>query len=248
MKLISKESFSKKFYSALNEAHFILREDIKSYFIGLNKNLSGKEKDIVSIYVENFKLAEDEKRAICQDTGYVQVFVEVGRNVHLDFDISKTIEEIVKDFYEKNLLRKSLVNPITKKNTETNTPVFIDYEIREGENLKIEILIKGGGSENATRTKLLLPTLTKEQIEEVILEEIKSIGAKACPPYIIGVCIGGNLEKALFYSKKLLLYKSTENPMDKIETEIASSLKKKINELSIGFQGLKFTSCNLCRL
>ncbi|MCX7820534.1 MAG: fumarate hydratase [Brevinematales bacterium] len=240
MKEIFKEVFNQKFYTALNEAHFFLREDIKSYLIKLSKNLANKEKDIVSIYIENFKLAEDEKRAICQDTGYVQVFVELGRDVHIGFNIKETIEEIVKDFYEKNFLRKSLTNPITKKNTETNTPVFIDYEIVEGEVFKVDILIKGGGSENATRTKLLLPTLTKDQLEEVIIEEIKSIGAKACPPYIIGVCIGGNLEKAIFYSKKLLLYKIDENPMDSLEMEISNRLKKKINELPIGFQGLKF--------
>lgn len=240
MKTIHEADFSEKFYSALNEAHFFLREDVKNYLIKLNDNLSGKEKDIVSIYVENFKIAKQEKRAICQDTGYVQVFLEIGREVYIDFNINKKIEDIVKDFYDKNFLRKSLTNPITKKNTETNTPVFIDYELVEGEKLKVDILIKGGGSENATRTKLLLPALTKEQIEDIIVEEIRTIGAKACPPYIIGICIGGNLEKALLYSKKLLLYKIEENPMNDMELEIAKNLKEKINLLPIGFQGLNF--------
>ncbi len=240
MKEINKEDFISKFEEALYQAHFILREDIKQYLNSLLSKLINKEKEVASIYVDNYLIAEKEKRAICQDTGYVQVFIEMGKDVHFNFNPEELISQIVTSFYDKNYLRKSLTNPITKKNTETNLPIFLDYELKNGEDLKVDILIKGGGSENATRTLLLLPTLEKKDIEDKIVKEISSIGAKACPPYLIGVCIGGNLEKALYYSKKLLLERLDENNMNEIENDIAENLKQGINKLPIGFQGLKF--------
>ncbi|MGC8765615.1 MAG: fumarate hydratase [Brevinematia bacterium] len=241
MKSITKEEFASNFLAALSEAHFKLRDDIKDFFLTLKENLSSEnERKIVNIFIENFMIAEDEKRALCQDTGYLQLFVEIGRDVKLEFDIQSTADEITADFYTKNYLRSSLIHPLTKQNTGNNTPVFVDYLITEGDKLRVDILVKGGGSENATRTRLLLPALQQKKIEDIIVEEIKALGSKACPPYILGICIGGNLEKALYQSKRLLLYKTYENPMSEEEISLAESLKDKLNRLPIGFQGLKF--------
>ncbi len=241
MKSVDKERFTKKLKDALFEAHFNLREDIRDFFLSFKSSLKRpEEKKIVDIFIENSNISKTEKRALCQDTGYVQFFIEIGRDVHINFNIEKEIETIIAEFYEKNYLRKSLADPITKLNTQNNTPVFINYNLVEGEELKVDILIKGGGSENVTKTKLLLPALTSDEIEATIVKEIESVGSSACPPYIIGVCIGANLEKALYYSKRLLLYRINDNPMNEREKEMAERLKEKINSLPIGFQGLKF--------
>lgn len=241
MKIITEKEVEEKFRKALIEANFSLREDIKEYFNRLkNKLKNDEQREIVNFFIENYNLAEKEYRPLCQDTGYVEVYIELGNRVIIDFDIKKTIERITTEVYEKFYLRKSLINPITKENTSTNTPVFFNFELFEGENLNIHILIKGGGSENASKTLLLLPSLTRKEIEESIIDCFKSIGAKSCPPYIAGICIGGNLEKALTISKRLLLYKIDENPMNELEEEIAKSLKTSINSLNIGFQGLGF--------
>ncbi len=241
MKSVDREEFTKKLKDALCEAHFNLREDIRDFFLSFKSSLKGpEEKKIVDIFIENSNISKTEKRALCQDTGYVQFFIEIGRDVHINFSIEKEIETIIAEFYEKNYLRKSLADPITKLNTQNNTPVFINYNLVEGEELKVDILIKGGGSENVTKTKLLLPAFTSDEIEATIVKEIESVGSSACPPYIIGVCIGANLEKALYYSKRLLLYRINDNPMNEREKEMAERLKEKINSLPIGFQGLKF--------
>jgi fumarate hydratase subunit alpha len=241
MKEVSETLFREKLKNAIVEASFNLREDIKGYFQELLKKIDNDNyKQVVSFFIENFSIAFNEKRALCQDTGYVEIFFEIGQDVHIGFDLKKTCEDAVKEVFEKYYLRKSLADPLTKENTKNNLPVFFDFDFVKGDRLKVVVLLKGGGSENATRILSLNPSYRLNEIEEKIVDSFKEIGSKACPPYIAGICIGANFEKALNISKKLLLYKISENPMSKTEYRIAKELKEKINLLGIGFGGLKF--------
>ncbi|NPV38047.1 Fumerase domain-containing protein [Brevinematales bacterium NS] len=239
MKKIRKKDFVRRMEEALHTAHFSLRPDVFAYFERIKDEVPSGAKEIVSVYQENAFLAHQEKRALCQDTGYVQVYLYHGR-VCLDFPLQATIEEVVRSFYKKHHLRASLAHPLTRENTGDNTPVFLTTEWTEEERLEGVILIKGGGSENTTRSRLFLPTDGLPKIEEWIVEEMKSIGSKGCPPYLLGVGIGGTLEKALSASKQMLLKPLGYRSSDATANEIAHSLKQKINSLPIGFQGLGF--------
>lgn len=224
---------------ALHTAHFSLRPDVRLYFEKVKQALPPQAQEIVSFYEKNASIAQKEHRALCQDSGYVQVYLYIGR-VCFDFPLQDTINEVVSHFYKKNHLRYSLAHPLTRENTQTNTPVFLTTEWVEREGLDVMILIKGGGSENVTRYSLFLPTENVEAIENWIVEEMKSISSRGCPPYLMGLCIGGTVEKALSYSKQMLLKPLGFVSSDALEREIARDLKKRLNELSIGFQGLGF--------
>ncbi|MCX7882358.1 MAG: fumarate hydratase [Brevinematales bacterium] len=239
MKRIRKKDFVRRMEEALYTAHFSLRSDVRWYFGKVKEDLAGEAKMIVEMYEENAFLAQEEKRALCQDTGYVQLYLYHGK-VCVDFPLQETVEEVVRAFYKKHHLRASLAHPLTRENTGDNTPVFITTEWTETETLEGIVLVKGGGSENVTRTRLFLPTDGQKEIEEWIVEEMRHIGSKGCPPYILGVGIGGTLEKALSASKHMLLKPLGYVSRDPLAYEIAQNLKKRINELSVGFQGLGF--------
>lgn len=240
MKTINETDFTQAFSEALQAAHFNLRDDVVDYLNELRAKTDGDHKKVVDIFIENQELSKKENRAICQDTGYVQLFLTIGNQVHLDFDIKKAAEETVSATYQKQFLRKSMAHPLTRVNTGTNTPVFFDIDLKMGDSLDAEFLIKGGGSENVTRAGFLLPTSSKQDVINWVDDALKSAGAKGCPPYLVGVGIGGNLEKAVRASKKLLLKRKDESQIDRYNNELAEELKKKLNEGGVGFQGLRF--------
>ncbi len=236
MKRIRRKDFVRRMEEALHTAHFSLRPDVLARFQEWRGGLSDAGKEVLDIYRENARLANDEERALCQDTGYVQVYLYVGR-VCFDFSLQQTIEEIVRRFYQRYHLRISLTHPLTRENTGDNTPVFINTEWTEKEGLECVVLVKGGGSENVTRNRFFLPTEGIQAIEDWVVGEMKAIGSKGCPPYILGLCIGGTMEKALGYSKQLLL-KPLGAQGDPMAQEIANRLKERINALGVGLQGL----------
>ncbi|MFN4215949.1 MAG: fumarate hydratase [Brevinematales bacterium] len=239
MRKIRKRDFVRRMEDALHTAHFSLRPDICAYFEKMKKEVPSFAQEIISFYQKNVVIASQEERALCQDTGYVQIYLYHGK-VCLDFPLQRTVEEVVRSFYKKYHLRASLAHPLTRENTGDNTPVFVTTEWTENESLEGIVLIKGGGSENVTRCRLFLPTDGLPKLEEWIVEEMKSIGSKGCPPYILGVGIGGTLEKALSVSKQMLLKPLGYRSSDEMANQIAQSLKEKINSLPIGFQGLGF--------
>jgi len=239
VKHIRKRDFVRRMEEALHTAHFSLRPDVVQYFETWKQRLPEQAQRIVDIYQENALIARQEERALCQDTGYVQVYLYHGR-VCVDFPLQATIEEVVRSFYTRYHLRMSLAHPITRENTGDNTPVFITTEWTETHTLEGVVLVKGGGSENVTRSRLFLPTDGRERIEEWIEEEMRQIGSKGCPPYLLGVGIGGTLEKAVSMSKQMLVKPIGYVSPDPLAYEIARRLKQRINALPTGFQGLGF--------
>ncbi|MFH1823604.1 MAG: fumarate hydratase [Candidatus Firestonebacteria bacterium] len=190
------------------KANFNLRKDVqhslqKAY---LNESNS-KAKYILGILIENYKIAEKENIPICQDTGLVVVFVEIGHNAQIKCNLTDAINKGIKLSYKDGYLRKSIVSdPIIRKNTKTNTPAVIHYNLVKGNKLKIQVLLKGFGSENKSKIFMLNPTATNEDIIHSVISSIKSAGPDACPPYVVGIGIGGDLSKAVYLSKKALLY------------------------------------------
>ncbi len=241
MRVISRPDFEVAFRQALTQASFQLREDILDYLNHLKQNTEDDaQKMMIDIYLDNSRIACEEKRGVCQDTGYVQVYIKQGYSVAFDFNPESVINSIVAGVYKSNKLRQSIAHPLTRENTKDNTPAFLNIEYSDSEKLEVIIMLKGGGSENVTQSALLLPTSSEESIVDWVTQAVSEAGAKACPPYLIGVGIGGTLEKAVGLSKRQLLWRINEGSMDGQERRLSEEILRRVNGLPIGFQGLKF--------
>ena len=230
------------------EACCVLPEDVNSSFkSSLLTEQSPLGKEILETLIENAQIAKMERSPICQDTGLTVVFVTIGQDVHIcDGFIEDAINEGVRNGYEKGFLRKSVVNdPIERTNTKDNTPAIIHYEIVPGTEFNIIVAPKGFGSENKSGLKMLTPSDGVEGIKKFVLDTISSAGGNPCPPIIVGVGIGGTMERAAYLSKKALL-----TPVGSVnENETLSSLEDKlleeINKLGIGPAGFGGTTTAL---
>ncbi|MDD3238161.1 MAG: FumA C-terminus/TtdB family hydratase beta subunit [Candidatus Gastranaerophilales bacterium] len=194
---------------------------------------SHKMKYIFASILENAKIAFENKRPLCQDTGQVIIFLEIGQDVHISGEPLKTaINQAVQNCYCENFFRKSIVkNAIFERlNTNTNTPCIIHSEIVEGNKIKISVLIKGAGSENKSLAKMLLPTSTKEDVKNFIVKSILDAGINSCPPIFAGVGIGGTLEDAAILSKKALLINTPDPKSKNFEKEIIKTINQNAPE------------------
>ena len=222
------------------ESNYYLGKDIiNGYYQALEKEESSTAKNILRELIKNAEIAAAEKVPVCQDTGMVIVFVEIGQNVNIKGgSLNKAINKGVSRGYKEGYLRKSVVNdPLIRKNTGDNTPAVIHTEIVPGSQLKLSVIPKGFGSENMSRIKMLKPTAGIKGIKKFILETVEKAGPNPCPPIVVGVGIGGTFEKAALLSKKSLLREIGKNNSDKNLAELESSLLEDINNLDIGPQG-----------
>lgn len=192
---------------------------------------------------ENIDLAKREHRPVCQDTGMVVVFLEIGNNVVLTGELlQKAIDKEVEKAYVT--LRKSVLDPVSRKNTGTNTPAVVHTSYVEGDDIKVEIMLKGFGSENMSKVYLLNPAQGLEEAKRLIVESVRSAGSNPCPPVIIGVGLGGTLEKAALMSKHALFREIGSDNPDPVLDGLEKELLEKINGLGIGAQGFGGkTSC-----
>lgn len=197
---------------------------------------------ILQQLIENASTADAERLPLCQDTGLAVVFVEQGSDVQISSDatILDAVNAGVEAGYEKGYLRKSVVaDPLnTRKNTGTNTPAIIYHTPAAGEKLKITVMAKGGGCENKSQFKMFRPTADKNEVIDWIVGVVKSAGADACPPFVIGVGIGGDFELSCLLSKKALLRDIGKNSDEEFYAALEEQLLAKINALGIGPQGL----------
>ncbi len=223
------------------EANLFLRKDVlRALKKAYSKEKVSRAKKILKALVENAAIASSEKIPICQDTGMATVFLEVGQEAAIvGGDFEKAINKGIAEGYKKGFLRKSIVaDPLLRINTKDNTPAVIHTKIVPGSKIKITVAPKGFGSENKSVTNMFRPTDGADKIEQFILEAVRKAGPDACPPYIIGVGIGGTLDKACFLAKEALLRRiDKRNPRRHI-AKLESGLLKKINRLNIGPMGL----------
>jgi hydro-lyases, Fe-S type, tartrate/fumarate subfamily, alpha region len=188
---------------------------------------------------ENMDIAKSDGIPICQDTGMAVFFVKVGQEVHINGGLTEAINEGVRRGYTEGYLRKSVVgDPIERINTGDNTPAIIHYDIVPGDSLEITVAPKGFGSENMSKLYMLKPADGVEGIKNAIINTVKEAGPNACPPFVIGVGIGGDFELVAKLSKKAL----TREPGSKSEIPHIAALEEEllteINSLGIGPAGL----------
>lgn len=240
MKEINSVDITKKVAELCIQANYCIPVAlIKSFQDAVKIESSERAKSTLNILIENADIAKNESMAYCQDTGVAVVFVKIGQDARVkNGSLEDAINAGVKKGYEDGFLRKSLADPLTRKNTGDNTPAVIHYDIVPGETLEITVAPKGFGSENMSQLKMLNPTAGKEGITEFIIKVIKDAGGNPCPPLLIGVGIGGTFEKAALISKKALIRPLGQPNPDKAIAEFEKDLLEKINATGIGPMGL----------
>jgi fumarate hydratase subunit alpha len=248
VRYIEFEKIAETVESLCMSAGYELPEDVLTALEGAaQKESNPTAAKILNQLIENARIAKDEKIPLCQDTGLAVVFAEQGSQVAVKTSAGNerstlfdAINAGVEAGFETGYLRKSVVaDPLNqRRNTGTNTPAIIHHTIVPGEKLKLTVITKGGGCENKSQFRMFRPTAEKDQIVDWIVEVVGSAGADACPPFVVGVGIGGNFELSCLLSKKALCRNIGEKHSDPFNAELETELLSKINALDIGPQGL----------
>lgn len=240
MRIVDIEEISKNIKEMCIEANHCLSCDMKN---ALNDALNNEEspigRQILGQLEENLDIAEKNMIPICQDTGMAVVFIKAGQDVHIEGgSLTDAINKGVHDGYVEGFLRKSVVEPVKRINTNDNTPAIIYYEIVEGDKIDITVAPKGFGSENMSRIFMLKPADGIEGIKNAILTTVREAGPNACPPMVVGVGIGGTFEKCAIMAKHALTRDLNEvSSIDYIKN-LEEEMLEKINGLGIGPGGL----------
>lgn len=197
-------------------------------------------KNVLEQIITNDEIAINESVPMCQDTGLVVVFLEVGTEVKINGDIYEAIQEGVRRGYDKGYLRKSMVrHPLDRVNTQDNTPAVIHTKLIPGsDKVKIVVAPKGGGSENMSLVKMLRPADGVEGVKKLVVDTIKNAGGNPCPPITIGVGIGGSFEKAAMLAKEALMRDINDKSPNPINAKLEEELLTLVNNTGIGPLGL----------
>ena len=222
------------------ESCISLNEDI----IKVLKRAEEKEeseigKKVIKQLLENEKIAKNEGIPLCQDTGVTLVYLEIGQDVHfIGGDLKEAIQEGVRQGYKEGYLRKSVCHPLSRENTGDNTPAIMHFEIVAGDKVKITVMPKGAGSENMCTATVLTPAAGLKGIEQFVCQTIERAAVNTCSPLIVGVGIGGTIDKAAFLAKKALLRPVGERARDKTLAQLEEKWLEMFNNLGYGPLGL----------
>ena len=237
MRVIKNSIITKNVAELCKKAAYILPSDVlKNLKVAKEKEI-GLTKKILELTIKNADIAKKGIFPLCQDTGTAVLFVEIGQEIKIEGSLDNALQDGIKKGFKENYLRKSIVSEplFERNNTKTNTPAIIHYKIVKGNKLKISLMLKGGGAENKSQIKMFPPTASKAEIIDFILSVVKQAGSNACPPFIIGIGLGGNFESAALLSKQALL-RRTQNKNRKYK-ELEEEILTQINKTNIGAQG-----------
>ena len=242
MRVVQAETISKTVSELCKEACYVVTPDMRAAFEKARENESSPiGKDILGKVLQNADLAQKHVAPICQDTGMAVVFVDIGQDVHIEGGfLEDAINEGVKDGYVGGYLRKSVVNdPIfERKNTTNNTPAVINVRIVRGDKIHIKVAPKGFGSENKSALKMLVPADGLEGVKKVFLDTVKLAGPNACPPMVIGVGIGGTMDKAALMAKYAAARSADSKNPDPRYAKLEEELLELACKTGVGPQGL----------
>ncbi|MHA1488070.1 MAG: fumarate hydratase [Promethearchaeota archaeon] len=211
------------------------------------KNVLKKEDSEIAIaqlnlMLENFKYGAKKEIPLCQDTGVLNFFIDLGNKFPIISNFKSIIERAVLKATKTIPLRGNSVDPLTNENPENNLgfnvpPIYLNI-IENSRVLKITVLPKGGGAENVSRLLMLNPSNGLEKFQDIIADVIKEAGGMPCPPIILGIGLGGDATLSMVLAKKALLrplnQRHARGDIAKIEIELLN----KINQLNIGVMGL----------
>lgn len=200
-------------------------------------------KSILDQIIRNDEIADTKNVPMCQDTGVAVVFVEMGSEVVIEGDMYEAINEGVRRGYKNGYLRKSLVkHPLDRVNTGDNTPAIVNVKIVPGDAFNLIVAPKGGGSENMSVVKMLIPSDGVEGIKKLVLNTVFYAGGKPCPPLVLGIGIGGNFEKCALMAKEALMREIDDVNPDPILEKLEKEILDEVNRIGVGPMGFGGTT------
>ncbi|MCX8182442.1 MAG: fumarate hydratase [Candidatus Methanomethyliaceae archaeon] len=217
-----------------------LPADVEGRLKGIRDRESGICKTVMEAILENVRYARERGVPMCQDTGILEFFV---RCAHGHEEIRDKIAEAVRRATHEVPLRTNTVNPFTRENEGANLGRFqpiVHFEGRAKDENSIEmsIIAKGAGSENVSASFMLDPMQGVEGVKRAVVQAVQRAGAKPCPPVVVGVGVGGNLERSAHFAKKALLRPLDEENPNRDLAELEEELVERVNALGIGPMGL----------
>lgn len=243
MREISAIDIENAVYDLFNKAAVKLPDDVyKALCASTYSEKNSKAANALCLLCENARLADETGVPICQDTGMAVVFAEIGQDVHINGSFTDAVNNGVRRAYVDGKLRLSVVDPLTRINTQTNTPAVIHTTLTAGDRIRLVAMPKGFGSENMSRIKMFNPTASIDDIVSFVTDTVNSAGANPCPPTIVGVGIGGTFDYCAHLAKKALCRKVGEH--NGAYAEIEKQMLQSINASGVGAQGFGGrTSC-----
>lgn len=248
MRIINSDEITQTVCNMCIKANCYLNNDIRS---AIEKNIADEKSDVGRVILDkllqNANIAAQKEVPICQDTGMAVFFVEIGKDVFIEGDsITEAINKGVAKGYTDGYLRKSVVkDPLNRINTKDNTPAVIYYDFTDGDKIKLTFAPKGFGSENKGALKMLNPSDGVEGVIDFVIDTVRKAGPNPCPPMVVGVGIGGTMDKVCVLAKKALTRDiNTSNP-NPFYAELEKNLLTEINRLGIGAAGLGGTTTAL---
>ena len=224
------------------DANYYIPDDVRQKIIEFrDKEESEVARNILDIILKNHEVSANEKMPICQDTGFAVFFIEMGEDVRITGGgFEEAIYEGVRQGYREGYLRKSIVDDplFERKNTKDNTPPIIHLRLVPGDKIKITFAPKGGGSENMSEVKMMVPADGEEGVKRFVVDRVRRSGGNPCPPVIVGVGIGGTFEHVAYLAKKALLRPVGSHHPDPRFAKLEDEILEEVNKLGIGPMGL----------
>ena len=237
MRTITSETIVRTVKNLCLRANKFLPSDIKlTLDTACDYEISPNGKRALNSIIENYKTAQHTGLPICQDTGMVVVFAEIGQDVHIAGELFEdAVNEGVRQAYNEGNLRKSVVyDPLNRVNSGDNTPAIIHVRLVQGNSISLTVVPQGAGGENASSLRMFHPSATREDIIRYVVGCVQENGGKSCTPLIVGVGIGGDSEMATLLAKKALCRDLFTYNKKLLYTDMESEILDRVNRLGIG--------------
>lgn len=239
--MIEAAAVGRAVYEGVARAARDLRPDVRAAVErAAERERSPRGRDVLRQLVENANVAAADRVPLCQDTGTVWVRLELGAEDGIDGDLQAEVDSAVASAYRDLGLRMSLVRDalLDRTNTGDNTPAFLDVALRPGRGASVDVMLKGGGSDNASAVVMLEPAAGREGVRDAVVRAVEAKATGACPPLLVGVGVGTTFDKVAGLAKKALLRELTAPPADARLADFEAELLDAVNATGIGPAGL----------
>lgn len=232
------ETVGEAVYDAIRQCAVTLRPDFRKAVEAAREEAApeSREAGVLDRILENARIGATDGVPICQDTGSVWVCLEVGESLAVPGNIFSRVNDAVARAYTDGRLRMSLVRDalFDRANTGDNTPAFCELKLVPGDSATLHVLLKGGGSDNASRVVMLPPGAGADSVRRVVLDCVREKAANACPPLVIGLGVGATFDKVAGLAKHALLREVGSSAASVEAAAFEEELLAEVNALGIG--------------
>jgi fumarate hydratase class I/fumarate hydratase subunit alpha len=239
--MVEADAISKAVYAAVGEAAVTLRADAREALAAaLQVETSERGRSVIAQLLENSDIAVADRVPLCQDTGTAWVRLTLGADRALPTDLPRIVDEAVARAYRDFGLRMSTVRDalFDRTNPGDNTPAVLEVVVRPGLGAEVDVMLKGGGSDNASSMSMLPPSAGEQGVRDFVINAVKAKATGACPPLVIGVGVGGTFDTVGALSKKALMREIGSPASSPAAAALERELLEAVNATGIGPAGL----------